>query len=127
MASEQKRKGPTDAQLDAAIEGVRDMVESNRNVDETHGPTDRGGGGGPQGAGGTSQGGSNSTAGIDDPTDPSVETGGPRGAGYPPSRTSGGRLDPDGDARGVEPEEAIKRETAVFEPGTHGRKPDGRH
>src|SRR3954470_12133174 len=123
MASEQPRTGPIDAQLDAATEGARDMVESNRNVDETHGPTDRGGGGGAQGAGGTAQGGSNSPAGTDDPVDPSVETGGPRGAGYPPSRTSGGRLDPDGDARGGEPDEAIKRDTAVFEPGTHGRKP----
>ncbi|MCU1382423.1 MAG: hypothetical protein JWL71_1120 [Acidobacteria bacterium] len=123
MASEHERNGPSGAQLDAAIEGARDMVEANRHVDETHGPTDRGGGGGVQGAGGTSQGGSNSPAGTDDAVDPSVETGGPRGAGYPPSRTSGGRLDPDGDPRGVEPDEAIKRETAVFEPGTHGRKP----
>jgi hypothetical protein len=123
---DETRNGPTGSQLDAAIEGARDMVESNRHPEETHGPTDRGGGGGVQGAGGTAQGGSNSTAGSDDPVDPSVETGGPRGAGYPPSRTSGGRLDPDGDPHGVEPDEAIKRETAVFEPGTHGRKPDER-
>jgi len=53
--------------------------------------------------------------------DPSRETGGPRGSGYPPSRTSGGPLDPDG----VEPDEAIKRDTAVFIPGT-GKKPERR-
>jgi hypothetical protein len=127
MTSKHSDRHPTDGQLEAAVEGAREMVESNRHSDESFGPTDRGGGGGAQGAGGTAQGGGNSTAGPSDhPVDPSVETGGPRGAGYPPSRTSGGRLDPDGDPRGVEPDEAIKRETAVFEPGTHGRKPDDR-
>ena len=53
--------------------------------------------------------------------DPSRETGGPRGSGYPPSRTSGGLLNEDDDVRAIEPDEAIKRETAIFEPGT-GRK-----
>ncbi len=38
-----------------------------------------------------------------------------------PSRETGGPLIPDGDARGIEPDEALKRETALFEPGT-GRK-----
>ena len=127
MASDNNHddKGPTGGQLDAAIEGARDMVEANRHADEMRGPTDRGGGGGSSGSGGTVQGGSNSTAGpADEPTNAVQETGGPRGAGYPPSRTSGGRLNPDGDPRGVEPDEAIKRDTAVFQPGTHGRKPD---
>jgi hypothetical protein len=91
-----ERKDPTPAQLDAAIEGARDMPEV----------TDWKGRVGP---------------GVT-PDDPSRETGGPRGSGYPPSRTTGGRLDPDGDPRGVEPDEVIKRETAVFQPGTQ-RKP----
>jgi len=56
------------------------------------------------------------------PHDPSAETGGPRGAGTSISRTSGGLLHADDDPRGVEPDEAIKRDTAVFEPGTW-RKP----
>jgi hypothetical protein len=34
-------------------------------------------------------------------------------------------LDPDGDPHGVDPDEVIKRETAVFIPGT-GKKPEGR-
>lgn len=92
-----KHGGPTRAQIDAAIEGAKDMPEA------------RPGGGRVVGPG-------------DSPIDPSRETGGPRGSGYPPSRTTGGRLDPDGDPYGVEPDEFIKRETAVFEPGTHGRK-----
>jgi hypothetical protein len=118
-----KRK-PSSEQIEAAIEGTREMVETRPEPDTIHGPVDRGGGGGSSGGGGTAQGGGTSTAGpFDDSTSPADETGGPRGSGYPPSQTSGGRLDPDGDPRGVEPDEAIKRETAVFEPGTHGRKP----
>jgi hypothetical protein len=125
MAPGEKRQ-PSERQLDAAIEGARDMVEAPRRSQATHGPTDRGGGGGSSGGGGTAQGGSNSTAGPSDhSTNPADETGGPRGAGYPPSHTSGGRLSPDGDPRGVEPDEAMKRETGVFTPGTHGRKPNG--
>ena len=95
-----KRKGPTPGQLDAAIEGARDMPEASKGAGRVIRP-------------GESQ------------IDPSRETGGPRGSGYPPSRTSGGLLDPDGDPYGVEPDEAIKRDTAVFIPGT-GRKPERR-
>jgi hypothetical protein len=91
-----QRRGPTDEQLAAAIEGARDMPEANRGAGRVIGPGD-------------------SLA------NPAEETGGPRGSGYPPSRTTGGRLDPDKDP--VEPDEAIKRETAVFIPGTHGKKP----
>lgn len=124
----QHRRGPSDAQLDAAIEGAQDPINFNTadrlNPDDARANAQRGGGG-AQGGSGTSQGGSNSTAGpADSPEGPDVETGGPRGSGYPPSRTSGGRLDPDGDPRGVEPDEAVKRDTAVFEPGT-GRKAEG--
>jgi hypothetical protein len=93
-----KKKTPTERQLDAAIEGAKDMPEASRGAGRVIGPGDW-------------------------PIDPSRETGGPRGSGYPPSRTSGGRLNSEGDPRGVEPDEAIKRDTAVFEPGTHGRKP----
>jgi hypothetical protein len=125
---ERRKTRPTEAQLDAAIEGARDPANFNtapRSPDEARANAQRGGGGsGP--ATGTSQGGGTSTAGpADPPSGPDVETGGPRGAGYPPSRTSGGRLDPAGDPHGVEPDEAIKRETAVFVPGT-GRKPEER-
>jgi len=56
-------KGPTDAQINAAIEGAKDMPEARR--------------------------------------------GGPRRA-----------------SAEVEPDEFVKRETAVFKPGTHGRKPE---
>jgi hypothetical protein len=93
-----KRRTPTEGQLDAAIEGARDMPEASRGPGRVVGPGES-------------------------PIDPSQETGGPRGSGYPPSRTTGGRLDPEGDPHGVEPDEAIKRDTAVFIPGTHGRKP----
>jgi hypothetical protein len=93
-----ERKEPTQRQIDAAIEGAKEMPEASRGAGRVVGPGDP-------------------------PVDPSRETGGPRGSGYPPSRTSGGRLDPDGDPGGVEPDEAIKRDTSVFEPGTHGRKP----
>jgi hypothetical protein len=121
-------RGPSSSQLDAALEGARDPV--NFNTAHQDGPesaranAQRSGGGGSGPSTGSAQGGSNSTAGpMDAPTGPDQETGGPRGAGYPPSRTTGGRIDPDGDPRGVEPDEAIKRETAVFEPGTM-RKPE---
>src|SRR5438270_2418506 len=92
-----KRTGPTEEQLDAAIEGAKDMPEAAR-AGRVIGPGES-------------------------PIDPSQETGGPRGSGYPPSRTTGGRIEPDSDPYGVEPDEAIKRSTAVFQPGTHGRKP----
>jgi hypothetical protein len=95
-----KRKGPTQAQLDAAIEGAKDMPEAPRGAGRVVGPGQS-------------------------PNHPSRETGGPRGSGYPPGRTTGGLLDPDGDSYGVEPDEAIKRDTAVFIPGT-GKKPEGR-
>jgi hypothetical protein len=126
MADKRERHEPTDAQLDAAAEGARDMVESKRSALSTNqNPVDqRGGGGGIQGAGGTAQGGSNSAAGTDHSTDPSAETGGPRGAGTSISRTSGGLIKDSDDPRGVEPDEFIKRETAVFLPGSGGRKPD---
>jgi hypothetical protein len=119
--------GPTDGQLEAALEGARDPANFNTahhdNPEDVRENLQRSGGGGSGPSTGSAQGGSNSTAGpMDAPEGPEVETGGPRGAGYPPSRTSGGRLDPDGDPHGVEPDEAIKRETAVFEPGTM-RKP----
>ena len=126
MADNDRRHEPTDAQLDAAVEGARNMVESKRNalVTDQDPVRQRGGGGGVQGAGGTAQGGSNSAAGTDHSTDPAAETGGPRGAGTSISRTSGGLINEDDDPRGVEPDEFIKRETAVFEPGSGGRKPD---
>jgi hypothetical protein len=112
----------TDKQIDAAIEGAREMVESSRSATSTdQDPVrQRGGGGGMTGTG-TAQGGSNSPIGIDDRTDPSAETGGPRGAGTSVSGTSGGRIDAN-DPRPVEPDEFVKRETAVFEPGTQ-KKP----
>jgi hypothetical protein len=124
--ADHKQRPARDAQLDAAIEGARDMVESKRSAltSDQDPVAQRGGGGGTfQGASGSAQGGSNSPAGIDHPTDPSAETGGPRGAGTSVSRTSGGRINADDDPRGVDAEEFIKRETAVFEPGTGGRKP----
>lgn len=121
------RRGPTDRQLDAAIEGASDPANFGTSGKVEPGGAmanaPRGGGGGSGPSTGSAQGGSTSTAGpLDSPTGPQQETGGPRGAGYPPSRTSGGRLDPEGDPRGVEPDEAVKRDTAVFEPGTM-RKP----
>jgi hypothetical protein len=120
-----KQHEMTDAQLEAATEGARDMVESKRSaLSEDQDPVhQRGGGGTFSGASGTAQGGSNSTAGIDFPTDPAAETGGPRGAATSVSRTSGGRIHPDDDPRGVDAEEFVERETSVFEPGTGGRKP----
>lgn len=123
-----RRPGASEAQLDAAIEGAQDPVNFNtreRDDPETaRANAQRSGGGGSGPSTGSAQGGSTSTAGpLDSPESPQQETGGPRGVGYPPSRTSGGRLDPEGDPRGVEPDEAIKRETAVFEPGTM-RKPE---
>jgi hypothetical protein len=110
--------GPTDSQLEAAIDGARDMVESRRTTNDGDYTENaqRGGAGGAQGGGsGSAQGAGTSTAGPSEmPSgNPAVETGGPRGSGYPPSRTSGGRLDPDGDPHGVEPDEAIKRSTGV--------------
>jgi hypothetical protein len=115
-----------DRLIEAALEGAKDPTNFNtahRPPDHGTAPPQRGGGGSRPGSG-TSQGGSTSTAGpADSPDGPAQETGGPRGAGYPPSRTSGGRLNPDEDnPRGIEPDEAIKRDTAVFEPGTM-RKP----
>jgi hypothetical protein len=97
-----KRKTPTLRQLEAAIEGAKDMPEASRGAGRVVGPGE--------------------SRLFPSSIDPSRETGGPRGSGYPPSRTSGGLLNPDDDPRGVEPDEAIKRETAVFIPGTHGRK-----
>src|SRR5829696_9686619 len=89
MADNDRRHEPTDAQLDAAVEGARNMVESKRNALVTdQDPVRQRGGGGVQGAGGTAQGGSNSAAGTDHSTDPAAETGGPRGAGTSISRTS---------------------------------------
>jgi hypothetical protein len=124
MAENERR----DARLDAAIEGAADPVNFNtahHEPAEAQANAQRGGGGsGP--ASGTSQGAGTSTAGpSESPEGPQQETGGPRGSGYPPSRTSGGRLREDDPAIGVEPDEAIKRDTAVFEPGTGGRKPRG--
>jgi hypothetical protein len=121
------RHRPSDAQLDAAIEGARNMVESKRSAltEEQDPVAQRGGGGGFSGAGGSAQGGSNSPAGVDFPADPSAETGGPRGARTSVSRTSGGRMDENGDPRGVDAAEFVEHETAVFEPGTQ-KKPEKR-
>lgn len=109
--------GPSDSQIDAALDGARDMVESRRTTtdDDYRENGQRGGAGDAQGGGtGSAQGIGTSTAGAAEmPHDPSLETGGPRGSGYPPSRTSGGRLDPEGAPHGVEPDEAIKRSTEV--------------
>lgn len=71
------RRGPTDEQLAAAIEGARNMPEANR------------------GAGRVGL--------AESPANPGEETGSP-----------------------VEPDEVIKRETAVFIPGTHGKKPQAK-
>jgi hypothetical protein len=92
----QKRKGPTEAQLDAAIEGAKDMPEAPKGAGRVAGPGES-------------------------PNDPTRD--GPRGSGYPPSRTTGGMPDRGGDPYGLDPEEAIKRDTAVFIPGT-GKKPE---
>ena len=73
------RRGPTDEQLAAAIEGARNMPEANRGAGRVVGTSES-------------------------PANPAEETG-----------------DPDKDP--VEPDEAIKRETAVFIPGSHGKKP----
>jgi hypothetical protein len=74
------RRGPTDEQLAAAIEGARNMPEANR-------------------AAGRVVGADESSA------NPAEET---------------GATEP------VEPDEVIKRETAVFLPGTHGKKPQAK-
>ena len=96
-----KRRTPTPGQLEAAIEGARDMPEASKGAGRIVGPGE--------------------SSIYPTAIDPSGETGGPRGSDYPPSRTSDGLLTPDDDPRGVDPDEAIKRETALFEPGT-GRK-----
>src|SRR5256885_16549121 len=89
------RRGDADRRIDAAIEGARDMVESSRAATSTdQDPVHQRGGGGSMGGGGTAQGGSNSTIGIDDTTDPSAETGGPRGPGTGAGGTSAGRRNP---------------------------------
>ena len=72
------RRGPTDEQLAAAIEGARDMPEANR-------------------AAGRIVGAGESQANPAEETDDSLE-----------------------------PDEVIKRETAVFIPGTHGKKPQAK-
>src|SRR3954464_3547977 len=106
MADQDPRREPSDAQLDAAIEGARTMVEANRHaLTSDQDPVRQRGGGGFQGAGGTAQGGSNSAAGTDHSTNPAAETGGPRGAGTSVSRTSGGRHDQGGESRRVVPDE----------------------
>jgi len=71
------RRGPTDEQLAAAIEGARNMPEANR--------------------------GAGRVAVAEAPANPDEEIGSP-----------------------VEPDEVIKRETAVFIPGTHGKKPQAK-
>jgi len=93
----EKGTGPSEAQLEAALEGARDMVESSRGAGRVVLP------------------------GEDAGFNPAEETGGPRGSGYPPSRTTGGRVNPDHEEP-VEPDEFVKRETAVFIPGTQ-KKP----
>jgi len=61
---ERRRRRSSDAQLDAAVEGARDMFETRRRAESTdrHAVTQKPGGPPP----GTSQGGSNGTAGSDD-------------------------------------------------------------
>ena len=54
---------------------------------------------------------------------PEASRGAGRVVGPGESPTTGGQLQPDKEP--VEPDEAIKRETAVFVPGTHGKKPHG--
>jgi hypothetical protein len=78
-----QRKGPTDAQLDAAIEGAKDMPEVSKSAARL----------------------------VESANDPSKETDGPRGSGYPAI------INPDGTPL-LDPDEALKRETAVFKPGT---------
>ena len=113
--------GPSDSGIEAGIEGARDMVESRRSINEVDDRENaqRGGAGGAQGGGtGSAQGVGTSTAGPGEmPSNPAADTGGPRGSGYPPSRTSGGRLDPEGDPHGVEPDEAVKRSTGIRKNG----------
>ena len=93
----ERGRGPTPSQLDAALEGARDPINFNsaQLIDARSplaGEQQNAGGSGP--ATGTAHGAGDSTAG------PAVRPQQP----------------------GVEPEEAIKRDTAVFEPGTM-RKP----
>jgi glycosyltransferase involved in cell wall biosynthesis len=99
-----KRRTPTPGQLEAAIQGAREMPEAGRGagrvVDQGEDPR------------------------YPSPVDPSRETGGPQGSGYPPSANSGGVPGPDDDLRGMEPEEALKRDTAVFIPGTQRKSPN---
>lgn len=70
------RRGPTEEQLAAAIEGARDMPEASRGAGRAVGPGES-------------------------PINPAEEAGGP-----------------------ADPDEVVKRETAVFVPGTHGKKPN---
>jgi hypothetical protein len=69
-----KHSGPTEAQLQAAIEGAKDMSESGRGAGRVAGPGES----------------------LISPVD---------------------EIEP------VDPGEAVKRETALFIPGTHGKKP----
>jgi hypothetical protein len=82
-----KRRTPTPGQLEAAIEGARNMPEVSKGAGRVAGP------------------GETSIY----PTD------------MDPSRETGDLLTLDDNPRAVEPDEALKRESALFEPGT-GRK-----
>jgi hypothetical protein len=109
------RRGPSDAQLEAAIEGLNSGVGNPFGLhgERAHHPVGRSGSpgsGNPMGGGGLGI--STSGAGPgEQPDNPAAETGGPRGAGTSVSATSGGHT-----AGGVEPvrnpEELIRERTS---------------
>jgi len=109
-----RRPGPTDAQLDAAIEGLRsERASLGTGGDRTNQPfgggSGRAGSGNPMGGGGLGIGTSSAGPG-EQPDDPSAETGGPRGAGTAISATSGGLTAGDDRPR-RNPEELIRERT----------------
>ncbi len=109
---ERRRQRSRESQLEAALEGVRDMAEWQATV-AGEGEFNDGGavpsvstaaGGGGRGVGTSGSGPSEQSP------SPAAETGGPRGAGYPPSETSGGRLRPS-EYAGVDVGEEVRRQT----------------
>src|SRR5689334_750369 len=109
-----QRQGPTEAQLEAAIEGLRsDRASLGIGGDRTNQPfgggSGRAGSGNPMGGGGLGI--DTSSAGPgEQPDDPSAETGGPRGAGTAISGTSGG-FTAGGDQPRRDPEALIRERT----------------
>ena len=110
-----ERDGPTDAQLDAAIEGlISDRASLGIGGGRSHQPfgggSGRAGSGNPMGGGGLGI--DTSSAGPgEQPDDPAAETGGPRGAGTAISATSGG-FTAGGDGPRRDPAELIRERTS---------------